>query len=83
MNLNEKIAKIRNLVEMLQKDAKGYNYKYVPDYAVLAKITAGLSKYKVDVYPSVVRAQRTLNRFLTRKRSSTVTKTSWKKASTK
>ena len=54
MNLNEKIAKIRNLVEMLQKDAKGYNYKYVPDYAVLAKITAGLSKYKVDVYPSVV-----------------------------
>lgn len=52
--LVEKLAKIRRMTEFQEKTKKGFNYTYVPDYQILAKITAGLYTHKVDFYPSIV-----------------------------
>lgn len=52
-SLIEKLAKIRRMTEFQEKTKKGFNYTYVPDHQILAQITAGLYKHKVDVYPSI------------------------------
>lgn len=49
-----KIANIRKMVETLQKNKAGYGYKYVSEDEILAKVTAGLEKYKLDCYPKIV-----------------------------
>lgn len=49
----EKISAIRKMVEALRKNKDGYGYKYVSDDEILAKVTAGLEKYKLDVYPRI------------------------------
>lgn len=54
LNLYQKLAKIRKLVEVLQKNAKGFNYKYVSEDVILAKVTAGMEKYQVSLIPSIV-----------------------------
>lgn len=54
LNLYQKLAKIRKLVEVLQKNAKGFNYKYVSEDVILAKVTAGMEKYHVSLIPSIV-----------------------------
>lgn len=54
MNIFEKLAAIRKMVEALQKNKSGYGYKYVSEDEILAKVTAGLEKYRLDVFPSVV-----------------------------
>lgn len=54
MNLNEKLAKIRKIAEVIEKGSKGYNYTYANEQDILAKITAGMEQYGVDVYPSIV-----------------------------
>lgn len=53
MNLFEKLSKIRASVEVLQKNKKGFNYKYVSEDEILAKITANLKTYNVDFYPAI------------------------------
>lgn len=53
-NLFIKIAKIREMVEALQKNKSGYGYKYVSEDEILAKVTAGLKKYNIDAYPKMV-----------------------------
>lgn len=52
--LYEKIANIREMVEAIQKNKQGYGYKYVSEDEVLAKVSAGLKKYQIDVYPRIV-----------------------------
>jgi hypothetical protein len=52
-NLFTKIAKIREMVEALQKNKSGYGYKYVSEDEILAKVTAGLKKYNIDAYPRI------------------------------
>ncbi len=54
MNLAQKLAKIREKVEILHKNKKGYGYTYVSEDEILAGITAGLRQYRVDVYPSII-----------------------------
>lgn len=54
MNIFEKLAAIRKMVEALQKNKSGYGYKYVSEDEILAKVTAGLEKYGLDVFPSLV-----------------------------
>lgn len=54
LNLYQKLAKIRNRVEVVQKSKSGYGYKYVPDTELLAKITGGMDKYGVSLIPSIV-----------------------------
>lgn len=49
-----KLSKIREMVEALQKDSSGFGYKYVSEAEILSKVTAGIKKYKIDYYPSIV-----------------------------
>ena len=54
LNLYQKLSKIRKSVEVLEKDKSGFNYKYVTDAAILAKITGLMDNLHVSLIPSVV-----------------------------
>jgi hypothetical protein len=54
LTLLEKLAKIRGLVEVMEQSKKGYNYKYVPEDEILAKVLAGMEKYNISLVPSIV-----------------------------
>lgn len=54
LNLHQKLLKIADMAGVLRKDKDGFNYKYVPEDAIQAKITAGMQKYGVMLYPSIV-----------------------------
>jgi hypothetical protein len=54
MNIYQKIAKVRKMVEVLQKDKAGFNYKYVSDAQILSKVTAGMGKYGLLLIPQIV-----------------------------
>lgn len=54
MNIYQKLAKIRKIVEVVRKNKAGYGYKYVSDDELLAKITAGMEKYSLSLVPSVI-----------------------------
>lgn len=54
LNVHQRIAKIRGMVEVCQKNASGYNYKYVSEEEVLAKVAAGMDKYGLNLYVSLV-----------------------------
>lgn len=54
LNIYQKLAKIRKQVEVMKKNRAGYNYKYVTDDEMLAKVTAFMDKYGLSLVPSVV-----------------------------
>lgn len=54
LNIHQKILKIADAAGVLQKTKEGYNYKYVPEDEVQAKVTACMQKYGVMLYPSLV-----------------------------
>lgn len=54
LNLTQKLAKIRLMSEVVSKDKKGYNYTYADITSILAKITAGMKKYRVSLIPQIV-----------------------------
>lgn len=54
LNLHQKILKIADMAGVLQKSKSGYSYKYVPEEDIQAKVTAGLQKYGVMLYDSIV-----------------------------
>ncbi len=54
LNIHQKILKIADAAGILQKTKSGYNYKYVPEEEIQAKVTAGMQKYKVMLYHSIV-----------------------------
>ena len=39
MNLYQKLAKIRKQVEVIRKNKKGFNYSYVSDDEILARVS--------------------------------------------
>lgn len=53
-NLYQKLANIRKLAEVLQRDRSGYGYTYVGIDSILAKVTTGMKKYKVSLVPRIV-----------------------------
>lgn len=53
LNIYQKLAKIRKQVEVMRKNKAGYNYKYVSEDEILAKITAFMDKYDLSLIPSV------------------------------
>lgn len=53
-NLVQKLAQIRGMADAVQKNSKGYNYKYADITSILAKVTAGMKKYGVSLIPMVV-----------------------------
>lgn len=54
MNIYQKLAKIRKPVEILKKNKKGYNYSYVSEDEILAKITGLMEKYGISLIPNIV-----------------------------
>ena len=54
MNLVQKLAKIREMSDVVQKSKKGFNYRYADITDILAKITSGMKKYGVSLMPSIV-----------------------------
>lgn len=54
LNIYQKIAKIRQMVEVLARDKAGFNYRYTSEAQILAKVTAGMKKYGLLLIPSIV-----------------------------
>ena len=54
MNLHQKLLKIANMAGALQRTTAAYGYKYVPEEDIQAKVTAGMQKYGVMLYHSIV-----------------------------
>lgn len=54
MNIFQRLAKIRKMVEVIRKNKSGFNYKYVSEDEILARVTAGMDKYHVLLYPGIV-----------------------------
>lgn len=54
MTLHQKILKVADMAGVLQKSKSGYSYKYVPEEDIQAKVTAGLQKYGIMLYNSIV-----------------------------
>lgn len=54
LNLYQKLAKIRAMSDVVQKDKKGFNYKYTDIAAILANVSAGMKKYGVSLIPMFV-----------------------------
>lgn len=54
LNLLQKLAKIRKQVEVLKKNKSGFNYKYVTDEEILARVTVFMDKYNISLIPSIV-----------------------------
>jgi len=53
-NIYQKLANINKLVDVLQKDASGYNYKYVKEEDILLKLNLGLEQERLGIYPLIV-----------------------------
>ncbi len=53
MSIYQKLAGIRKMVEVIRKNKSGYNYKYVSEDEILARVTAGMDKYHVLLYPGI------------------------------
>ena len=54
LNIYQKLAKVRKVVEVVQKNASGYGYKYVTDDELLARITGVMDKQGLSLIPSIV-----------------------------
>lgn len=54
LNLYQKLAKIRKLVDIVHKDKQGHNYKYADVNEILAKVKGGMEKYGVSLVPEIV-----------------------------
>lgn len=54
LNIYQRLAKIRKQVEVIQKNKSGYNYKYVTEDEILAKITGFMDKYRLSLIPGVI-----------------------------
>ena len=53
-NIYQKLAKIRKLAEVLQRDKEGYGYTYVGIDSILAKLSIGMRQNKLSLIPSIV-----------------------------
>lgn len=54
MTLVQKLAKIREISDVVQKEKKGYNYTYADITTILANVTAGMKKYGVSLQPCIM-----------------------------
>lgn len=54
LNLMQKLAKIRSMSDVVEKNKKGFNYKYTDITSILANVTAGMRKYGVSLIPYIV-----------------------------
>ncbi len=53
MNIYTKLLKIADMAGVLRKNKAGYNYSYVTEDEIQAKITAGMQKYNIMLLPNI------------------------------
>jgi hypothetical protein len=54
LNIYQKLAKIGESVKILKKSKRGYNYTYVPEEDILARIQGKMDELHVSLIPSIV-----------------------------
>lgn len=54
LNIHQKLLKIADAAGILQKNKEAFQFKYTTEDEIQAKITAGMQKYGVMLYPSLV-----------------------------
>lgn len=54
LNIHQKILKIAEAAGVLQRTKSGYNYKYVPEEEIQAKVTGAMQEYGVMLYNEIV-----------------------------
>ena len=54
LNIYQRLAKVRKAVEVIEKNASGYGYKYVSEDEILAKVTGVMDKMHLTLIPSIV-----------------------------
>lgn len=54
LNLYQRLAKVRDIADVVQKNKSGYGYRYVSEDEILAKVKAGMSRYRVSIYPKIM-----------------------------
>lgn len=54
LNIYQKLARIRELADAVQKSRKGFNYTYADITDILAKVRAGMKNYGVSLIPHFV-----------------------------
>lgn len=54
LNVYQKLAKIRGISDVAQKNLKGYGYTYVGLTEILSKVTAGMKRYGISLIPAIV-----------------------------
>lgn len=54
LNIYQKLARIRQSVEVMKRDTKAYGYTYTKEESILAKVTAYMKKYDLSLIPGIV-----------------------------
>lgn len=54
LNIYQRLAKIRDIVDVVEKSKKGFNYTYANISEILAKVKGGMKKYNVSMIPMFV-----------------------------
>ena len=63
MNIYQKLAAIRELVEVIQRNKSGYGYTYVSEDAIMAKISVGMKKYGLSLIPNITPNTKQISEF--------------------
>lgn len=53
LNIYQKLAGVRKLARVVQKNKDGYGYRYADEEAVLQTVTNGMDKYRVTLIPNL------------------------------
>lgn len=53
LNLYQKLACIRKIVDVVKKDKAAFKYKYSDINEILAKVKSGMEKYGVSLIPEI------------------------------
>ena len=54
LKIQEKLEQISQLVDVMQKDTKAFNFSYVNEESILEKLTVGLRQQRLELYPIIV-----------------------------
>jgi hypothetical protein len=54
LKIQEKLANICELLDVMKKDTKAFNFSYVDEESILERLTVGLKQQKLELYPIIV-----------------------------
>jgi hypothetical protein len=54
LKIQEKLANISELLDVMKKDTKAFNFSYVDEESILERLTVGLKQQKLELYPIIV-----------------------------